>query len=175
MKAFRHDTSERTKSNVLKLRMKYGAAGYGVYMMLLERLAMEPKLCHDMDYDALAYEFQESADMIRHIVEDFDLFIIDLDTETFSHEELTAQFATKARRTREEKALDEFIERRLESPRWAENMAYVHKTSPERVKALLQCTFRDKILTSYTFLPSPSALGHILSELIKSTFPPMDD
>ena len=175
MKAFRHNTNERTKSNVLKLRMKYGAAGYGVYMMLLERLAMEPKLCHDMDYDALAYEFQESADMIRHIVEDFDLFIIDLDTETFSHEELTAQFATKARRTHEEKALDEFIERRLESPRWAENMAYVHKTSPERVKALLQCTFRDKILTSYTFLPSPSALGHILSELIKSTFPPMDD
>ena len=50
MKAFRHNTNERTKSNVLKLRMKYGAAGYGVYMMLLERLAMEPKLCHDMDW-----------------------------------------------------------------------------------------------------------------------------
>ena len=175
MKAFRHETCERTKSNVLKLRMKYGAAGYGVYMMLLERLAMEPKLCHDMDYDALAYEFQESADMIRHIVEDFDLFIIDVETETFSHEQLTSQMATKARRPREEKLLDEFIERRMESPRWAENMAYVHKTSPERVKALLQCTFRDKILSTYTFLPSSSALGHILSDLIKSTFPPKGD
>ena len=175
MKAFRHDINERTKSNVLKLRMKYGAAGYGVYMMLLERLAMDPEVRHDLDYDALAYEFQESADMIRHIVEDFDLFVIDLDTETFSHEGLTSQLATKARRAREEKLLDEFIERRLESPRWAENMAYVHKTSPERIKALLQCTFRNKILTTYSFLPSSSALGHIFSDLIKATFKPKDD
>lgn len=113
--------------------------------------------------------------MIRHIVEDFDLFIIDVETETFSHEELTSQMATNARRAREEKLLDEFIERRLESPRWAENMARVHKTSPERVKALLQCSFRDKILATYTFLPSSSDLGHILSDLIKCTFPPKDD
>ncbi|MBD5342550.1 MAG: DUF4373 domain-containing protein [Bacteroides sp.] len=175
MNSFRHDCNERCKSNVLKLRMKYGAAGYGVYMMLLERLAMEPKLCHDMDYDALAYEFQVSADLIRHVVEDFDLFIIDLDTETFSHEELTAQFATKARRAREEKALDEFIERRLESEQWVNNIATMYKAIPERVKALTQSVFRDRILSTYTFLPSPSALGHILGNLIRETFKPDDE
>ncbi|MBD5293831.1 MAG: DUF4373 domain-containing protein [Bacteroides sp.] len=44
MKTFKHDTNERTKSNVLKLRMKYGAAGYGVYMMLLVRPSNVPKI-----------------------------------------------------------------------------------------------------------------------------------
>ena len=117
----------------------------------------------------------QAADLIRHVVEDFDLFIIDLDTETFSHEELTAQFATKARRAREEKALDEFIERRLESEQWANNIATMYKTVPEQIKALTQSAFRDRVLSTYTFLPSSSALGHILGNLIRETFKPDDE
>ncbi|MBD5238896.1 MAG: DUF4373 domain-containing protein [Bacteroidales bacterium] len=175
MKTFRHDINERNKSNVIKLRMKYGAAGYGVYMMLLERLAMEPNLRSDLDYDMLAYDFQESAELIRHVVEDFDLFIIDNDTETFSHEGLTSQLTPKARRAHDERLLDDFIKRRASTPKWTNSVAVNHNVTPDQVRALVNRTFRDKVLSSYTHLPPSATLCGLLSNLIQDTFGPKDD
>lgn len=168
MKTFRHNTNERNKSNVIKLRMKYGAAGYGIYMMLLERLDEEPKLRSDLDYDVLAYDFHESADMIRHIVEDFDLFIIDIESETFSHEEINKQLMTKAKRQQQEKLLDEYIGQRLANTKWINHIVDTHSTSPERIRAILQSHFRDRILSSYTFLPDSRVLRGILNNLLEN-------
>lgn len=170
MKTFRHDINERNKSNVLKLRMKYGATGYGVYMMLLERLAMEPRLRSNLDYDVLAYEFQESAELIRHVVEDFDLFIIDLDSETFSHEDLNRQFFTKAKQAEQEKILDEYIERMNANSFWIDSCAKKYETAPERIRALVRSNFRDKILAAYTFMPEPRVLTSVLNALVNDFF-----
>ena len=35
-KSFRHSADERNSSKCLKLRLKLGSAGYGVYLMLLD-------------------------------------------------------------------------------------------------------------------------------------------
>ncbi|MDE6535431.1 MAG: DUF4373 domain-containing protein [Muribaculaceae bacterium] len=163
MKKFRHSTNERNKSNVLKLRMKYGAAGYGVYMMLLERLADEPRLCAELDYDVLAFDFHESAELIRHVVEDFDLFIIDLESETFSNEELNSQFFTKAKKEQQTQILDNYIQRVVNNPTGIDFYARKHETSPERIRALVQTSFRDKILSVYNFIPEQRVLNSILN------------
>lgn len=173
MKVFRHDTNERNKSNVLKLRMKLGAAGYGIYMMLLERLASEPMLRAELDYDVLAYDFHESPDLIRQVVEDFDLFIINLENDTFSNEELINQQSGKAKCARQEKLLDEYIRQRLSDPKWVNSLATTHRTSHERVRALVKQTFREKVLSDLSSLPvNPSSLNFcgILNSVISSTF-----
>ena len=170
MKTFRHDINERNKSNVIKLRMKYGAAGYGIYMMLLERLAMEPTLRSELDYDMLAYEFHESAELIRHVIEDFDLFIIDLDSETFSNEELDRQLFTKSKRAQQEKILDEYIEYIAANSIWLEQIAKKYETSPERIRALVRTGFRDKILAGYTFIPKTRVLSSIMDAMIDEAF-----
>lgn len=38
---FSHDGNARNDAKLLKVRMKHGAAGYGVYFMILERLREE--------------------------------------------------------------------------------------------------------------------------------------
>lgn len=170
MKTFRHDINERNKSNVIKLRMKYGAAGYGIYMMLLERLAMEPTLRAELDYDILAYDFQESAELIQHVVEDFNLFTIDIETETFSNEELIAQLPPKTRAALQEKLLDEYIRRNASSLQWVNNVAGSYSIAPERVRALVNTVFREKVLSAYSVLPSSARLGVILNTLLRDAF-----
>lgn len=163
MKTFRHCSNERNKANVIKLRMKYGAAGYGVYMMILERLAEEPQLRAELDYDVLAYDFHVETDMIRHIVEDFDLFIIDLDGENFHHEEIDRQLTPKTKREQQEKLLDEFINRKIANKRWIENTACANHSSPEQIRAILLTSFRAKILAEHLRIPDPDRLRGILS------------
>lgn len=98
MNYFRHSVNERTKANVMKLRRKHGAAGYGIYLMILERLAEDSSHVSELDYEVLAFDFHEDPALIRSVVEDFDLFEIDLEAETFAHEEITRQFTPKPKR-----------------------------------------------------------------------------
>lgn len=162
MKSFRHNSNERNKSNVLKLRMKYGAAGYGVYMMLLERLADEPLLRADLDYDIIAYDFHESAELIRHVIEDFDLFVIDTDGGTFSNEELMRQLSPKAAGALREKFVDEFIRLRAKDADWLKYISRNHSSSPENIREILFTSFRERVLNSYPRVPMTNDLYHLL-------------
>ena len=169
MKSFRHSTNERNKSNVLKLRMKHGAAGYGIYMMLLERIASEPLQRAELDYEVLAYDFHESAELIRSVVEDFDLFVIDIETETFSHEGLNNQLSAKAKRVKQEKLLDEFISNQLSDIKCINGLAATYKTSPDRIRSLFRGPFRERILSIYSAPPSSFTLIGALNSFIKET------
>ncbi len=82
----------------MKLRRKHGAAGYGIYLMILERLAEDSSHVAELDYEVLAFDFHEDPALIRSVVEDFDLFEIDLEAETFAHEEITRQGTPKPKR-----------------------------------------------------------------------------
>ncbi|MDE6033847.1 MAG: DUF4373 domain-containing protein [Muribaculaceae bacterium] len=171
MKSFRHNTNERNNTNALKIRMKYGAAGYGIYMMLLERLADEPLLRSKLDYDVLAYDFHESPELIRHVVEDFDLFIIDLDADTFAHEGLNAQIPPKKRRQHDEKILDDFIENLVTNPDWIDHHAEAYQTTPIRLQTTIRTTFRDKILADHPSLPPAARLRSLLASHLAKTTP----
>lgn len=70
----------RTSSHVLKMRIREGAAGYGVYMMLLETLRdAEGRRVFNFP-EGLAFAINErDIDLVRRIIEDYGLFAIDQD------------------------------------------------------------------------------------------------
>ncbi len=170
MNSFKHSVNERNKTNVLKLRMKHGAAGYGVYMMILERLAAEPLGRTALDYDILAYEFQEDVELIRSVIEDFDLFDIDLDAEAFSNELITNQMSSKAKQAAKEQILDEFIEQRARNDDWIDHHVRTYDTSAAQLRAALRTTFRAQILEDPTF-PSSQTLTSRLHTHLSQIFP----
>lgn len=80
---FSHDSNARNSKKLLRLRQAHGAAGYGVYFMLLERLREEGGYTSDRDYDMIAYDLREDKELIRAVVEDFGLFEISSDGKQF--------------------------------------------------------------------------------------------
>lgn len=167
MNTFKHSTSERNKTNVLKLRMKHGAAGYGIYMMILERLAGDPIGRQPLNYDILAYEFQESKELIRSVVEDFDLFIIDLDRDSFAHEEINRQLPKKAKEAAKEAALNAFIEEHTACEDWLANTSQSYDISSPQLRATLHTSFRASAL-ALPDIPTTDALTRLLNTHLSS-------
>lgn len=74
---FNHDSVARLDIRVIKLRSKLGYEGYGVFWAVLELLFTEEnKLCID-DYDSLAFGLQCDSDILKQVIEDFDLFVVE--------------------------------------------------------------------------------------------------
>ena len=71
---FPHDTNARNSSKLIRLRMKHGAEGYGVYFMILERLRDEDGYSSPTDYDMIAFDLHVDTELVRAVVEDFGLF-----------------------------------------------------------------------------------------------------
>lgn len=72
---FSHDSNARNDEKILKLRMKHGAAGYGIYFMIIERLRDERGYMSVKDYNMLAFDLRVDAGIIKSVVEDFGLFV----------------------------------------------------------------------------------------------------
>ena len=87
---FSLDSSAYRVGNGGRLRCHMGAAGIGIYVMLLSHL----RDCRDyrapLDYDLLAFDLHEDADAVRRVVEEFDLFDIDRASGTFTSSALDA-------------------------------------------------------------------------------------
>ncbi|MCQ2137865.1 MAG: DUF4373 domain-containing protein [Bacteroidales bacterium] len=90
-----HDSNARNNDKVIKLRMKYGPAGYGVYFMLLERLREEANYTAALDYDVLAYDVRADAQMIESVINDFGLFDVDRSAGVFSSRGLLDRMSQK--------------------------------------------------------------------------------
>ena len=71
---FPHDSNARNSDRLIRLRAKHGAAGYGVYFMLVERLRDETNYVSARDYEMLAFDLRVDAELIRSVVEDYGLF-----------------------------------------------------------------------------------------------------
>lgn len=70
----------RTSAHVLKMRIKEGAAGYGVYMMLLEILRDADGRSMFYFPEGMAYAINErDVDLVKRVCEDYGLFNIDKD------------------------------------------------------------------------------------------------
>ncbi|MBC2575199.1 Lin1244/Lin1753 domain-containing protein [Peptostreptococcus canis] len=80
---FSHDSNARNSDKIIKLRMKLGMEGYGIYFALLERLRDEKEYKSLRDYEILAFDFRVDVEKIRSVVEDFDLFEISEDGNSF--------------------------------------------------------------------------------------------
>ena len=71
---FSHDSNARNDEKLVRLRMKQGAAGYGVYFMILERLREEADYMSIKDYNMIAFDLRVDAAIVKSVVEDFGLF-----------------------------------------------------------------------------------------------------
>ena len=74
---FNHDSTARNDYRIIKLRATLGYEGYGIFWALLELLFTEEnKLCID-DYNTLAFGLQCDPKILKQVIEDFDLFVVE--------------------------------------------------------------------------------------------------
>lgn len=92
---FTHDCNARNSIKVTKLRMKYGAAGYGIFFMLLERLREAENYMSVRDYNAIGFDLHVDANQVKAIVEDFGLFVFTDDGKYFYSKEFTRRMTIK--------------------------------------------------------------------------------
>ena len=80
---FSHDSNARNSDKLMKVRMKLGAEGYGIFFMLIERLREEEGYKSTIDYDTLAFDLRVEPEKVKQVVENYDLFKITEDGKYF--------------------------------------------------------------------------------------------
>lgn len=73
MKWFKHDSDASNDAKLKKLRLKYGAQGYGIYWYCLELIARNVEkhnLTFELEHDAelIADDFKLSGELVQHIM-----------------------------------------------------------------------------------------------------------
>lgn len=77
---FIHPVTLSAMDNVLKMRMKEGAAGYGIYVMLLEVLRSSESYKIKWDPSVIAWSIHEpDVELLCRVVQDYNLFSIEED------------------------------------------------------------------------------------------------
>lgn len=80
---FTHDCNAREDDKIVALRMDKGAAGYGLYWLLLELLSTSPNCEFERNYNKVGFILHESAKDIKEVVENYGLFQIAENGKTF--------------------------------------------------------------------------------------------
>lgn len=72
---FSHDSNARSDDKIIRLRAKYGARGYGIYFMIIELLHEATDNQLPRDYEAIAFELHEDAEVVKDVMENFNLLV----------------------------------------------------------------------------------------------------
>ena len=72
---FSHDYNARSDEKIKKLLVKHGFYGYGIFWAIIEDLYNNANALRT-DYDCIAFDLRTDEVMIKSIINDFDLFII---------------------------------------------------------------------------------------------------
>lgn len=78
----KHDLTASSDPKIMRLRMKHKSAGYGVFWLILEKLALNNGEL-DADFNTLGYELRESAELVKSVICDFGLFAFSDDNKKF--------------------------------------------------------------------------------------------
>jgi hypothetical protein len=70
---FSHDYNSRADDKIKGLIRKHGMTGYGVFWAIVEDLYNNANALHT-DYEGIAYDLRVDAEMVKSIINDFDLF-----------------------------------------------------------------------------------------------------
>jgi hypothetical protein len=76
---FSHDFNSRNDIKIKKLIAKHGYLGYGLFWAIVEELYNNTNVLPN-DYECIAFDLRTDANVIKSIVNDFDLFVIDTNT-----------------------------------------------------------------------------------------------
>lgn len=74
---FKHDSNARNDEKLLSIRRKFGMEGYGVYWAIIEKLRETADFTLPTDYSYIAWELHVSEELVKHIVEEYELFAIE--------------------------------------------------------------------------------------------------
>lgn len=92
---FSHAQNARNTPEILNIRMKYGAEGYGIYFMILERLREDENYMSVTDYNVIAFDLRVDTSKVKAVVEDFGLFVFTENGEYFYSEILNENMEIK--------------------------------------------------------------------------------
>ena len=143
-----------------QLRRQMGTAGFGLYVMVLSHLRDCPDCTAELDYDALGYELHEDPALVRRVVEDFGLFLLDREHGTFTAEALREVAAVARPRARSKRNNAERHRRERKSSRRTTDTA---DTCPDETEeadnddTLSDATTQDDAPTADTAAPDDSA------------------
>tara|TARA_Y100000310_G_scaffold243654_1_gene248190 strand:- start:443 stop:1309 length:867 start_codon:yes stop_codon:yes gene_type:complete len=75
---FSHDSNARNDQRLMKLRMKYGPEGYGIYFMIIEILRdTENYTLHMNDISSICFDIRADEEKVLDIIKNFRLFEFD--------------------------------------------------------------------------------------------------
>ena len=78
---FSHDSNARNDQRLMKVRMRYGMEGYGIYFGIIEILREQSDYTLTFsDLDSISFDLRVERNIIDDIVENFDLFEIEEDS-----------------------------------------------------------------------------------------------
>ena len=101
---FSHDSNARNDQRLMKLRMKYGPEGYGVYFMIIEILRdIENYTLHISDLESICFDIRSDNDKVLDIIKNYNLF------------EFEGDYFYSRSLTRRMEKLDKIKEKRRES------------------------------------------------------------
>ena len=72
---FSHDYNTRNDQKIKKLISKHGYLGYGLFWAIVEDLYNNANALH-LDYDIIAYDLRTTNELVKNIINDFELFVI---------------------------------------------------------------------------------------------------
>ena len=75
---FSHDFSARSDQKVKRLLMRHGMLGYGVYWAIIEDLYSNANAMRT-HYDSIAFELRVDCELVKSVLNDFELFVFDGD------------------------------------------------------------------------------------------------
>ena len=73
---FPHDCKSRNDQKIIQVRADYGMLGYGVYFGIIEILREANEYQLPTNYKALAFDLREDEEIIKNVIERYDLFEI---------------------------------------------------------------------------------------------------
>lgn len=85
---FIHDVNASQDSKILRLLMKHGNIGYGIFWRIIEIMAQSDDGYLSADFNLLGYLLREKNELVKSVVCDFGLFEFSTDSKSFTSNRL---------------------------------------------------------------------------------------
>ena len=155
IKWFKHDSDASNDAKLKKLRIKYGAQGYGIYWYCLELIARNVEkhnLTFELEHDAeiIADDFKLSSDLVQHIMS----FMVDIGL----FENTTGVITCLKMATRTDEYTQKLIQSNKKSP---DNIPTLSGDNPKK-SVLREEKSREEISTEETITDKKKPLRTIV-------------
>jgi len=103
---FTHDYNARNDIKIKRLLSKHGYEGYGIFWALIEDLYNNTNVLR-LDYETLSFDLRCNVELVKSIINDFDLFVIE--GEIFGSSSIESRL--EVRNAKSEKARESVLKR----------------------------------------------------------------